>query len=92
MTDLGKFWKEVSEGKKLRAVTHGSALKNILSTIRGAPVIGHDLVYLRVAAPGRALDLHFDYPFFARGTKELFTVWILARPRAEQLSNEPWAV
>lgn len=73
--DLGAFWKEVSEGEKLRNVTHGTKMRELLSIIHGAPAVGHDLVYLRVAAPGRALDMHYDYPFFAKGTPDLYTVW-----------------
>jgi ectoine hydroxylase-related dioxygenase (phytanoyl-CoA dioxygenase family) len=73
--DLGAFWKDASEGEKLRNVTHGKKMREILSAIHGAPAIGHDLVYLRVAAPGRALDMHYDYPFFAKGTPDLYTVW-----------------
>ena len=74
--DLGSFWKSVSEGKKLRAVTHGERLVEIMTRIHESPAVGHDLVYLRVASPGRALDLHYDYPFFARGTPNSLTVWI----------------
>jgi ectoine hydroxylase-related dioxygenase (phytanoyl-CoA dioxygenase family) len=74
--DLGTFWKSVSEGTKLRNVTHGPAITEIMTHIHGAPAIGHDLVYLRVAPPGQALDLHYDYPFFSRGTANLLTVWI----------------
>jgi ectoine hydroxylase-related dioxygenase (phytanoyl-CoA dioxygenase family) len=73
--DLGAFWKTVSEGEKLRKVTHGARLREIMDAIHGAPAIGHDLIYLRVAAPGRALDMHYDYPFFANGTPDLYTVW-----------------
>jgi Protein involved in biosynthesis of mitomycin antibiotics/polyketide fumonisin len=73
--DLGAFWKSVSEGERLRNVTHGARMREILSMIHGAPAVGHDLVYLRVAAPSRALDLHYDYPFFAKGTPDLYTVW-----------------
>jgi ectoine hydroxylase-related dioxygenase (phytanoyl-CoA dioxygenase family) len=76
VADAGAFWKSVSEGPKLRRVSHGSAVQNILAGLLSGPVVGHDLVYLRVAAPGRALDLHYDYPFFARGTKDLYTCWI----------------
>ncbi|MDQ0396204.1 phytanoyl-CoA dioxygenase family protein [Labrys monachus] len=73
--DLGAFWKTASEGEKLRSVTHGARMREILGAIHGAPAVGHDLVYLRVAAPGRALDMHYDYPFFAKGTPDLYTVW-----------------
>jgi Phytanoyl-CoA dioxygenase (PhyH) len=74
--NLGRFWKSVSEEPALRKVTHGAAVRAILAAIFGGPAIGHDLIYLRAAAPGRAIDLHFDYPFFTRATRDVLTVWI----------------
>jgi Phytanoyl-CoA dioxygenase (PhyH) len=74
--DLTAFWKAASEGARLRNVTHGAALRRLMEGVLDGEVVGHDFVYLRVAAPGRALDLHYDYPFFTRGTKEVFTTWI----------------
>jgi hypothetical protein len=74
--DLGGFWKSVSEGATLRRVTHGPAVSNLMTTLLGEPAVGHDLVYLRTAAPRQALDLHYDYPFFTRTTDRVFSAWI----------------
>ncbi len=74
--DLGPFWKSVSEGQRLRAVTHGAALQRVAAALFDEPVVGHDFVYLRAAAVGRSLDLHYDYPFFCRLHDRLVTSWI----------------
>jgi hypothetical protein len=74
--DLGAFWKSVSEGPALRAVTHGAALRALLARVAGEPVRAHDYLFLRVAPVGRATGLHFDYPFFARTTERVCTAWI----------------
>ena len=74
--DLGHFWKSVSEGAALRRVTHGPAVSQLMAEVFGEPVVGHDLIYLRAAAPGQALDVHYDYPFFTRKTNRVLSVWI----------------
>jgi hypothetical protein len=74
--DPGLFWKSVSEGVALRRVTHGPAVTQLMTTVFGEPVVGHDLVYLRVAAPGQALDVHYDCPFFTRKTNRILSIWI----------------
>jgi hypothetical protein len=74
--DLGAFWKSVSEGQALRAVTHGAALRRVAEAILGEPAVPHDLVYLRAAAVGRSLDLHYDFPFFCRLHDRVVTTWI----------------
>ena len=74
--DPGLFWKSVSEGVALRGVTHGPAVTQLMTTVFGEPVVGHDLVYLRAAAPGQALDVHYDCPFFTRKTNRVLSVWI----------------
>ena len=74
--DPGHFWKSVSEGVALRRVTHGPAVSQLMAAVFGEPVVGHDFVYLRAAAPGQALDVHYDYPFFTRKTDRVLSVWI----------------
>ena len=74
--DTGAFWKSVSEEQALRRVTHGPAITDAIATLFGTPVVGHDLVYLRAAAVGRSLDLHYDFPFFCRLHDSLVTSWI----------------
>lgn len=76
VSDPGHFWKSVSEGVALRRVTHGPAVSQLMAAVFGEPVVGHDLVYLRAAAPGQALDVHYDYPFFTRETDRVLSVWI----------------
>ena len=74
--DLGLFWKSVSEGEALRRVTHSPAVRHFMAALFGEPVVGHDLIYLRAAAPGQALDVHYDYPFFTRKTDRVLSVWL----------------
>ena len=66
----------MSEGRALRHVTHGAALAGVASALFNVAVVGHDLVYLRAAAVGRSLDLHYDFPFFCRLHDRLVTSWI----------------
>ena len=74
--DLGAFWKSVSEGPRLRRVTHGVRLKAIMSEIFGEPAHPHDYLFLRPSPVGRATHLHYDKPFFSRGSDRIHTVWL----------------
>lgn len=74
--DLGGFWKSVSEGARLRAVTHGEAMTRIMGLVFGETALAQDYLFLRAAAPGRATGLHFDYPFFTRAHDRVATVWM----------------
>lgn len=74
--DLGAFWKSVSEGPALRRVTHGPELRGLISRMLGETVHPHDYLFLRVGAPGKATDLHYDLPFFCRGSRRVHTLWI----------------
>jgi hypothetical protein len=76
VSDLGAFWKSVSEGSALRRVTHGTRLNALLARIAGVPVRAHDYLFLRAAPVGRMTGLHFDYPFFTRATERVFTAWV----------------
>lgn len=73
--DLGAFWQSVSEGPALRTVSHGEQAKGILTTILGEPARPHDYIFLRPGVPGRSTRLHYDLPFFARGSQRIVTVW-----------------
>jgi hypothetical protein len=75
-SDLGAFWKSVSEGPALRRVTHGPELRELVSLLLGEPARPHDYLFLRVGTPGKATDLHYDLPFFCRGSQRVHTVWI----------------
>ena len=41
----------------------------------GEAVVPLDYLMLRVATPGRATEVHYDYPFFARLHDQVRTVW-----------------
>ncbi|WP_424830397.1 phytanoyl-CoA dioxygenase family protein [Ruegeria sp.] len=75
--DLGDWWKEVSECRAVRDITHGAELKGIMSKILGEPAVGTDYVILRVASGGQGTRFHYDHPFFNRykGVR-ILTAWI----------------
>ena len=74
--DRGAFWKSVSEGAKLRTVSHGKQVARVMEAVAGEAVRPQDYMFLRVAVPGRATGLHFDYPFFTRAHDRVWTVWL----------------
>lgn len=74
--DRGEFWKSVSEGPMLRALSHGAAINRIMQRVIGDPVRPQDYMFLRTGARGRATGLHFDYPFFTRAHDQVYTVWL----------------
>ena len=74
--DLGAFWKSVSEGAHLRALSHGSPMNRIMALLFGVPVRPQDYIFLRAGVRGRATGLHFDYPFFTRAHDQVCTVWL----------------
>ncbi len=73
--DLGCFWQSVSEGPRLRQVSHGEAATEILTSVFGLSMRPHDYIFLRPGVVGRATRLHYDLPFFARGSDRIVTVW-----------------
>lgn len=75
VADLGKFWQSVSEGPALRRVSHGVAIQQVMDTVLGEPARAQDYIFLRPSVPGRATNLHYDFPFFARGSSRIYTVW-----------------
>jgi ectoine hydroxylase-related dioxygenase (phytanoyl-CoA dioxygenase family) len=74
--DRGAFWQSVSTGKRLRALSHGAALRAITQEVLDAEPRGHDFLYLRAAPPGRATGIHYDYPFFGLASDKVVTAWI----------------
>ncbi len=74
--DLGRFWKSVSEGPRLRAASHGAALTAVMSLVFGETARPQDYMFLRAGPFGRATGLHFDYPFFTRSHDRVATVWL----------------
>ncbi|MGZ0173544.1 MAG: phytanoyl-CoA dioxygenase family protein [Planctomycetales bacterium] len=73
--DSGSFWQSVSEGPALRRATHGPEIQYVLDTIFGEPARGYDFIFLRPGVVGRFTFLHYDFPFFSRGTKNVVTAW-----------------
>ena len=74
--DRGKFWQSVSTGDRLRQASHGAGARRLVEAIIGEAVVPFDYLMLRVATPGRATEVHYDYPFFARLHDQVKTVWI----------------
>ena len=74
--DLGKFWQSVCYGTALRQVSHGRQMIEALSTILGEPALPHDYMFLRPGVVGRSTHLHYDLPFFARGSNRIHTAWL----------------
>lgn len=74
--DRGGFWRSVSNGERLRELSHGTGIRGVLEAIVGEPVVAFDYLMLRVAIQGRATEVHYDYPFFARIHDQVRTVWI----------------
>jgi hypothetical protein len=78
--DKGVFWRSVSEGPAIRRVTHSEETQALISCLQGEPAFGHDFIFLRPGVPGRFTFLHFDYPFFSRGSQRVVTAWTAVGP------------
>ena len=76
VADLGRFWQSVSEGPALRNVSHGGQVRELMDCVLGESARPHDFMFLRPGVVGRATDLHYDLPFFARGSSRVHTVWM----------------
>ena len=72
---LGEFWRSVSQGPQLRRASHGDQATRLLSRLLGEPARPHDYIFLRPGVCGRCTQLHYDRPFFARGSQRIHTVW-----------------
>ena len=73
--DRGRFWRSVSEGPRLRAISHAGPIAGVLDAVFGEPARPQDYLFLRAGVRGRATDLHYDYPFFTRAHDRVCTVW-----------------
>jgi len=74
--DRGGFWESVSTGPKIRNLSHGQAIRDVLRVLLDSEPLAHDFLYLRAAARGRATGIHYDYPFFARTSEKVVTTWV----------------
>jgi len=75
-SDLVAFWQSVSEGPALRQVSHGPRVRAIMQAIFAEPARPQDYLWLRPRPVGWSTGLHYDHPFFARGSQQVQTVWI----------------
>lgn len=73
--DLIAFWRSVSEGPALRHVSHGGQLRELMETVFGETALPQDYLWLRPRAVGWSTGFHYDHPFFARGSRRIYTVW-----------------
>jgi hypothetical protein len=78
--DLGEFWQSVSEGPSIRRVSHADETKSLLSVLFNEQALAHDYSFLRPGVAGRFTFLHFDYPFFSRGSQRVVTAWTAIGP------------
>lgn len=78
--DKGAFWQSVSEGPAIHRVTHATETDSLISRLLGEAALAHDFVFLRPGVPGRFTFLHFDYPFFSRGSQRVVTAWTAIGP------------
>lgn len=75
-SDLGAFWRSVSQGPLLRAATHGQPMQATMDLLIGEAAVAHDYLFLRPTVVGRSTSLHYDRPFFARGSERIYTAWL----------------
>jgi ectoine hydroxylase-related dioxygenase (phytanoyl-CoA dioxygenase family) len=76
ITDLGRFWRSISETWALRRLSHGMPLHDLMGHLLNEPARAQDYIFLRPANPGKATHIHCDYPFFTRTTETVATAWI----------------
>jgi len=76
VADLGDFWRSVCAGRALREATHGEQMRDIMSLLIGEPAQAHDYMFLRPGRPGLSTRLHYDLPFFSRGSARIVTAWL----------------
>ena len=74
--NLSTFWRSVSQGPRLRAATHGDQMQAVMDLLLGQTAVAHDYLFLRPTVVGRSTGLHYDRPFFARGSDRIFTAWL----------------
>ena len=73
--DLGKFWRSVSEGPRLRRLINGERITAFMDKLFSAPTRPFDFAWLRAMTAGRASPLHLDHAYMNRGTDQLVTIW-----------------
>ena len=76
VADLIEFWRSVSEGAELRNVSHGAGIRGLMEQLFGERARPQDYLWLRPRPVGWSTGLHYDHPFFARGSRRVHTVWI----------------
>ena len=51
-------------------------MRDAMSLLLGEPAQPHDYMFLRPGRPGLSTRLHYDLPFFARGSQRIYTAWL----------------
>ena len=74
-TELGAFWRSVSDGEALRAVINGPRIIAAMSRLFAEPASHFTFAWLRAMTAGRASPLHIDHPYMNRGSQRLVTCW-----------------
>ncbi len=75
VSDLAKFWQDLSELPALRTVTHQGPMIEFFEGFLGGPVRPFDFLWLRTMAPGKASGFHYDHVYMNRGTDNLYSCW-----------------
>jgi hypothetical protein len=74
--DLGQFWRSVCCGAAFRKATHGKQMLDLMTLLLGEPAQAHNYLFLRPGRPGLSTRLHYDLPFFSRGSDRVYTAWL----------------
>jgi ectoine hydroxylase-related dioxygenase (phytanoyl-CoA dioxygenase family) len=74
-SDLGAFWKGVSELPALRRITHSGPMIEFFETFLGGKVRPYDFLWLRTMAVGKASGFHYDHVYMNRGTENVYSCW-----------------
>lgn len=74
-SELGAFWRSVSEGTAVRSVINGPRITDLMTRLLGEPAHHFSFAWLRAMTAGRASPLHLDHPYMNRGSRRLVTCW-----------------
>ncbi len=75
VSNLARFWKDLSELPSLRRVTHQGPIIEFFEAFLGGSVRPFDFLWLRTMSPGKASGFHYDHVYMNRGTDHLFSCW-----------------
>ena len=78
--DLGEFWREVSEGTALRAVSHAGALAALMQNLLGAHAAPDGIIWLRVKGQDVGSPLHNGLSLGGDAAQSGLVAWIPLGP------------